>query len=176
MTTSEAGPPAMPPEVPQPTQPPVSWTPAAPSEPGPAPGLRFAGFWVRTVAYIIDLIIVAVIGSALSVFFGAPTITSGPSGLEIDYASQGPSALVTLLYFIGFWVWRSQTPGMLVFNMRVVRADTGEGIDVVRGILRYVGLIISFVVLLLGVIWVAFDGRKQGWHDKLAGTVVVRPT
>jgi uncharacterized RDD family membrane protein YckC len=48
-------------------------------------------------------------------------------------------------------------------------------VDVVRALLRYVGLIISIVVLLLGVIWIAFDSRKQGWHDKIAGTVVVRP-
>ncbi len=59
--------------------------------------------------------------------------------------------------------------------MRVVRADNGEKIDVVRALLRYVGLIISIVVVFLGLIWVAFDARKQGWHDKIASTVVVRP-
>lgn len=40
----------------------------------------------------------------------------------------------------------------------------------------YRGAIISFAVILLGVIWVAFDRNKQGWHDKMARTVVVRPT
>jgi uncharacterized RDD family membrane protein YckC len=44
----------------------------------------------------------------------------------------------------------------------------------VIALLRYVGLVISFAVILLGVIWVAFDGRKQGWHDKIASTLVVR--
>ena len=178
MTVSEPGPPQMPPpdDMPPPTQAPASWAPAPPTPPGPMAGLRYAGFWARTVAYILDLIILAVIAGALSVVFGGPAITSGPSGVEIDYGAQGPSALVSLIYFIGFWVWRAQTPGMLVFNMRVVRADSGENVDIVRGILRYVGLIISFVVIFLGVIWVAFDSRKQGWHDKLAGTLVVRPT
>jgi uncharacterized RDD family membrane protein YckC len=64
---------------------------------------------------------------------------------------------------------------MLPFNMHIVRADNGEKVDIVRALLRYVGLIISFLVVLLGVIWVAFDARKQGWHDKIASTVVVRP-
>jgi uncharacterized RDD family membrane protein YckC len=63
---------------------------------------------------------------------------------------------------------------MIPLHLWVVRVEDGQKPDVVRAFLRYVGLIISFVVLLLGVIWVAFDGRKQGWHDKLAQTVVIR--
>lgn len=165
-------------ETPSPAQtpPPVSWQPAPPVQPGPMPGLRYAGFWARTVAYIIDVIILVVIGAALSPFLGSTVITSGPTGVEIDYGAQGLNALVGLVYFVAFWVWRGQTPGMIPFNMRVVRADSGANVDIGRAILRYVGLIISFVVILLGVIWVAFDARKQGWHDKLAGTLVVRPT
>jgi uncharacterized RDD family membrane protein YckC len=97
------------------------------------------------------------------------------SRIQFDYASSGLNTLAGLVYFIGFWAWRGQTVGMMPFNMRVVSADTGEKIDVVRGLLRYVGLIISFVVILIGVIWVAFDARKQGWHDKIANTLVVRP-
>lgn len=165
-------------ETPSPAQtpPPVSWQPAPPVQPGPMPGLRYAGFWARTVAYIIDFIILAVIAAALSPFLGSTVITSGPTGVDIDYGAQGLNALVALLYFVAFWVLRGQTPGMIPFNMRVVRADSGANVDIGRAILRYVGLIISFVVILLGVIWVAFDARKQGWHDKLAGTLVVRPT
>jgi uncharacterized RDD family membrane protein YckC len=197
MTTNDQEPPATPPEsmppamapdtmpppappempaVPPPmaSPPPVNWAPAAPPPPGPAPGLKWAGFWSRTVAYIIDIIIVGVIAGALSIFSG-PVFVNGPNGLQFDYARQGPTTLVSLIYFIGFWVWRAQTPGMIVFGMRVVRADNGQPIDLGRAILRYIGLIISFLVIFLGVIWVAFDSRKQGWHDKLAGTVVVRP-
>jgi uncharacterized RDD family membrane protein YckC len=55
-----------------------------------------------------------------------------------------------------------------------VRASDGSRPDWVVSLLRYVGLIISFAVIFIGVIWVAFDGRKQGWHDKIAGTLVVR--
>jgi len=48
-------------------------------------------------------------------------------------------------------------------------------IDFFRGLLRYVGFIIAAIPLLIGLIWAAFDSRKQGWHDKIAGTVVIRP-
>jgi uncharacterized RDD family membrane protein YckC len=64
---------------------------------------------------------------------------------------------------------------MIPFNMRIVMADDGSKPDWVRMLLRYVGLIISIVIFFLGVIWAGFDRRKQGWHDKMAGTVVVRP-
>lgn len=64
---------------------------------------------------------------------------------------------------------------MMPFNMQVVSVADGKKIDVVRGLLRYVGYIISAIPFLLGFIWAAFDSRKQGWHDKIAATVVIRP-
>ena len=71
MTGTEAGPPSMAPQTPTPA-PPVTWEPAAPPQPGPAPGLRYGGFWARTVAYIIDATILAVIAGALSSLYGGP--------------------------------------------------------------------------------------------------------
>ena len=68
---------------------------------------------------------------------------------------------------------------MIPFNLHVARAATGERIGLGRATLRAVVLVVlwfAYGVGLLGLIWVAFDARKQGWHDKLAGTVVVRPT
>ena len=171
MTVSEPGPPTT-----SAAPPPVSWAPAPPVPPGPMSGMRYAGFWVRVVAWIIDAIILAVIGAALSPLFGGTTVVQTATGIEVNSGATGIQLLINLVYFVGFWMWRAQTPGMIPFNMRVVRADNGANVDISRAILRYVGLIISFVVLLLGVIWVAFDGRKQGWHDKLAGTLVVRPS
>jgi uncharacterized RDD family membrane protein YckC len=180
METPPAEPPppvAPPPMTPPPmAPPPVAWAPAPPEQSGPMPGLRYGGFWVRTVAWIIDAIILTVIVAALSPLFGGTSIVQTSNGIQVNSGATGIQFLVNLVYFVGFWVWRAQTPGMIPFNLRVVRADNGENIDIGRAILRYVGVIISFLVLLLGVIWVAFDARKQGWHDKLANTVVVRPT
>jgi uncharacterized RDD family membrane protein YckC len=175
---SATPPPAMPgQESPPPVaQEPAGWSAAAPAKSGPAAGLVYAGFWVRVLAFIIDAIALGILTSALAPLFGAGMMFDpSTTRFEFDYANSGLNTLLGLVYFIGFWAWRGQTVGMMPFNIRVVSADTGEKIDVVRGLLRYVGLIISFVVILIGVIWVAFDSRKQGWHDKIANTLVVRP-
>lgn len=173
-----APPPATPPSAsPQPTaQEPAGWSAAAPAKAGPAAGLVYAGFWIRVLAFLIDAIALGILTSALAPIFGAGMMFDpSTTRFEVDYATSGLNTLLGLVYFIGFWAWRGQTVGMMPFNMRVVSADTGEKVDVVRGLLRYVGLIISFVAILIGVIWVAFDSRKQGWHDKIASTLVVRP-
>jgi uncharacterized RDD family membrane protein YckC len=158
-----------------PSNPQSGWAapPAAPA--GPAPGLRYAGFWIRVVAFIIDGILLGIVTSALGPAVGTGSIVSTSSGAVMNYQANGLGTLLGLIYFVAFWAWRGQTPGMMAFNMRIVSADTGEKVDVVRALLRYVGLLISFLVILLGVIWVAFDARKQGWMDKIASTVVVRP-
>ena len=148
-------------------------TPEAP--PGPAQGLRYAGFWVRLVAFILDGIVLWVISAALSPLFGGSMVSLEGGTYSVNTTGSTVSAVANLVYFVGFWAWRGQSPGMIPFNMRIVLADDGGKVDVVRVLLRYVGLIISIVALLLGVIWIAFDRRKQGWHDKIAGTVVVRP-
>jgi uncharacterized RDD family membrane protein YckC len=164
---------------PAPTAPPPApvsqWDPPPPTPAGPAPGVRYAGFAIRVVAFILDAIVLAVIGAALGPLAGTGSVVQTGTGVAINYQAGGFQTLLGLVYFIGFWAWRGQTPGMIPFNLRVVMADTGQKPDIVRALLRYVGLIISFAVILLGVIWVAFDARKQGWHDKIASTVVVRP-
>lgn len=157
-------------------QQPSAWEAAPSTQSGPMAGYIYGGFGVRALAFILDAIILGVLSTALAPLFGTGNMVMVEgSRFEINYTANAISTLVGLIYFIGFWVWRQQTPGMIPFNLRVVSAETGEKIDWVRGLLRYVGLLISFVVIFLGVIWVAFDSRKQGWHDKIANTVVVRP-
>lgn len=175
---SATPPPAMPPAEPPPRMEPepAGWSAAVPTKAGPAAGLVYAGFWVRVLAFIIDAIALGILTSALAPLFGVGMVFEPSTNrFAFDYAYSGLNTLLGLVYFIGFWAWRGQTVGMMPFNMRIVSADTGVKLDVVRALLRYVGLIISFVVILIGVIWVAFDARKQGWHDKIANTLVVRP-
>jgi uncharacterized RDD family membrane protein YckC len=136
---------------------------------------RYGGFWIRVLAFILDAIVLGVLTSALGPLLGTgPMVDAGSGRFGIDYGSNAIGGLVGLLYMVGFWTLRGQTPGMIPFNLRVVRASDGSRPDWVVSLLRYVGLIISFAVIFIGVIWVAFDGRKQGWHDKIAGTLVVR--
>jgi uncharacterized RDD family membrane protein YckC len=142
---------------------------------GPAPGLAYAGFWVRFVAYLIDSVILGVAFVVLSIVTGGFTKTDPNTGLQTgNNAATGLIILVSLAYIVGFWGARSQTPGMMALNLRIVRADNGAPIDYAKAIIRYVGYIIASIPFGLGLIWAGFDARKQGWHDKIAGTFVVR--
>jgi uncharacterized RDD family membrane protein YckC len=81
-------------------------------------------------------------------------------------------AVATIL----FWNYCSATPGKMALNMKIVDAKTGKKPTVGQFIGRYLGYFPSFLVVMLGVIWVGIDSRKQGWHDKMAGTVVIKDT
>ena len=123
------------------------------------------GFLTRVVAFVVDTILVAI---------AASIITAGAFGGDL-MRSQALSALLGLLYYVYFSSASGggQTLGMRMLNVKVVRTD-GSPLTVTGAVVRYVGLIISFFVFFIGVIWVAFDAQKQGWHDKIAGTYVVR--
>jgi len=127
---------------------------------GPAPGLVYGGFWIRFVAYIIDAIL---IGIVYSVAFAI----SAALGVLVY--------VVALAYFPVCWGALGQTIGMMPFGLRVVRAEDGGKITWTNAILRLIGFIIAAIPLYIGLIWAAFDPRKQGWHDKIGGTVVVKP-
>jgi Predicted membrane protein/domain len=127
---------------------------------GPAPGLVYGGFWIRLVAYIIDAVLIGIIETILISVAGT--------------AGQGIAGIIGIVYFIGMWGTTGQTVGMMPFGLRVVRNSDGGKLTWGNAILRFVGLIIAFVVIFIGVIWVAFDSRKRGWHDMIGGTVVVR--
>ena len=76
-------------------------------------------------------------------------------------------------YFSFFWS-SGGTLGMKIFKLRVADANTGQPIGFGRAVLRFIGFIISAIPCDIGLIWAAFDSRKQGWHDKIAGTVVLQ--
>jgi uncharacterized RDD family membrane protein YckC len=122
-----------------------------------------AGAGQRFLAFIIDAIILGVVNQILTNLSG-----------QDPAASTGLSTLVGILYVIGFWqAWNGQTPGKRVMGIRVVKTD-GSAFGLVPAILRYVGYFVSGIALLLGYIWILFDKDKQGWHDKIAGTYVVK--
>ena len=150
------------------TQPPTpapgdAWAPRTQLE--PAPGVVFGGFWIRFVAYYVDAILVEIIVTALVLAF-IPSI----AGVLLV------SMIVMPAYFIGFWATIGQTVGMMPFRLRVVRNSDGGRIGFGGAVLRLVGFSIATLPLYLGLIWVAFDSRKRGWHDLIAGSVVIRRT
>jgi len=120
------------------------------------------GFWKRFLAYYIDSLLLTFVG------FGI-----GASGVGGDYV-WAPSLLVSGAYFVFFWVKQDgQTLGNKLLAIKVVRED-GKPLDVATAVIRYIGYIISGFVLNLGFLWVIWDKKKQGWHDKMAKTVVVK--
>ena len=81
--------------------------------------------------------------------------------------------LVAVAYFSAMWAWKGTTVGGIVVNLQVVRPD-GRPLSFLTAIVRSVAALFSAVVLFLGFFWIGWDRDKQGWHDKIAGTVVVR--
>jgi uncharacterized RDD family membrane protein YckC len=91
----------------------------------------------------------------------------GPADFVISYVL--PAVIVILL-----WIKLSTTPGKMAIGATIVDARTGSKPTIGQFCIRYLGYFVSALPLCLGLIWVGFDSRKQGWHDKMAGTVVVR--
>lgn len=119
---------------------------------------RHAGFWVRVVAALIDSVIIAAIGFIVRQIIG----DSDPITIIIGAG-----------YHIGMWVKNDgMTFGKKVMGIKVIQTN-GQAIDIKTGVIRYIGYIVSGMVLGIGFIWVAFDKNKQGWHDKIANTFVI---
>jgi uncharacterized RDD family membrane protein YckC len=159
------------------TPPPTSWQ-GPPIETGPAPGVRFAGYGARLVAYIIDGILLGIVITILSVVFvaiiaGAAASDSGGAAIGSTFIYVFLILLLSLLYFPWFWAHGGQTPGMRMFNIRVVRDADGGPIGWGPAILRLIGYWVNSAVLYIGFIWVFVDKRRRGWHDLIAGTVVI---
>ncbi len=115
-----------------------------------------AGFWLRMAALAIDVILIAVLVALIDVF-------------------DHNQFLLLLLAAYGAIMWklRGTTIGGIVLDLQVVRLD-GKPIDWSTAIVRALGCFVSLVVVGLGFFWIAIDDGKQGWHDKIAGTAVVR--
>jgi len=147
---------------------------------------EYVGFWLRVWAFVVD--------SVLSLFIITPIVTAvyrkqpslspdlieGPLDLLVSYLlPKGPvdvlvSYVLPAVAIVAFWIARQATPGKMVIRARIVDAETGARPTTGQMIGRYFAYYVSIFSLGLGFLWVAWDRRKQGWHDKLAGTVVVR--
>ena len=81
--------------------------------------------------------------------------------------------VLVLGYHIAFWAWKGTTLGGIICNLRVVRTN-GENPRFVDALVRGLSAIFSVVALGLGLFWMIDDAHRQMWHDKIAGTVVVK--
>lgn len=118
--------------------------------------IRYAGFWRRLAAYLIDAIIIGVIYWILiSIIVGIVLVF-----------------VIPIVYFVGFWAWLGQTPGKAALGVKIVRLD-GTTIGIGTAILRFIGYIVSSIIVYIGFLMIAFHGRKRGLHDLIAGTLVI---
>ena len=134
--------------------------------------MKYAGFWIRVAASIIDSIILVLITSPIlysiygKEYFKSQDLVAGFWDVILKWVFPAIAVIV-------FWIYKSATPGKMILGIKIVDFKTGNPPSTSQSIVRYLGYYVSMIPLMLGIIWVAFDEKKQGWHDKLAGTVVI---
>jgi len=133
------------------------------SSPGTA--IPYAGFWRRVAASLIDSVMLLVLMGLLL----GPSITNADL-LTLEGLLR--TSLV-LLITVGLWLKYLGTPGKLLLECQIVDADSFLPMTKKQALLRYVAYLASILPLMLGFLWVARDERKQGFHDKIANTVVL---
>ena len=139
-----------------------------------------AGFWKRVAAYLIDSLIVGVVGAVIGGLLGAVlgvALLSGDAGAGAAFLLQAVVQLVSLAitaaYYAGFHASRNQaTLGKMAIGIKVVRTD-GARISLLRAVGRYFAALLSGLILCIGYLMAAFTERKQGLHDMLCDTLVV---
>jgi uncharacterized RDD family membrane protein YckC len=123
-----------------------------------------AGFWERMGAAFLDMVAVGFITG----------FAHGSLGFLLRFLNGPPVFfIVALAYFAGLWAWKGTTVGGIVLKLHVVRHDGGP-LTFLVALVRGLAAAFSAVVFFLGFFWIGWDREKQGWHDKIAGTVVVR--
>ena len=148
---------------------------------------KFAGFWRRFVAYMIDGFIVSIVFIVLAVIAGIAYFAGAMSGNGSALVAKltdpeqlsvitlwiwVASVLLNIVYFTYFYGSSGRSPGKMLVGLQVVTSD-GKPLSFGIAFLRSVGYLVSSLVFCLGFLWIGFDKKKQGWHDKIAGTVVI---
>jgi len=134
--------------------------------------VQYVGFWPRLGASIIDSIILIMITFPLLYliygddYFASSKSVKGISDVIISY-------FFPIFATILFWIYKSATPGKIILAAKIVDERTGHKASVKQSVIRYIGYYVSLIPLGLGFFWIAWDAKKQGWHDKMAGTVVI---
>jgi uncharacterized RDD family membrane protein YckC len=132
-----------------------------------------AGFWIRFFALFVDGLI---IGIPAGIIIGILVAVVGKDATGVILVLYALYLIAVVAYFVYFW---SQRDGQTIMNkalgIKVVKTD-GSPITVGTGIVRYVGYLVDSIIfgLPIGYIWAAFDKDKQAWHDKIAGTYVIK--
>lgn len=161
-------------DIDNPYRPPVA--DVGPQKPSYGQYTGYAGFWVRFVASFIDQIVVGIAGALVGVIAGILMVGAGtdPESVGAQVLLQLVGVLINLAYFAGMESSDAQaTLGKMAMGLKVTDVY-GRRISFGRAVGRTLGKILSGLLLGIGYLMVAFDDRKQGLHDKLASTLVMR--
>ena len=137
---------------------------------------ELASLGSRFLALLIDAVILGIIGFIVNSLIGGQQVTTSATGATVAVNSTGSiiSFIIGAVYYaVLFQIWNGQSVGKKLLGIRVIKTD-GSSATAVTGIIRYIGYYIDTFVIFIGWIWAFFDSKKQGWHDKLAGTIVVK--
>ena len=134
-----------------------------------------ASLWLRLVAGVYDLL------PLLGLWLCAAALAVLASGGALDthqlrgkLVVQALVLLASAAYFVFSWLRGGQTIGMRAWRLRVVCADGGGRLSTRQALLRFAVGLLSVGALGLGLLWVLFDRERRAWHDRAAGTLVVR--
>ncbi len=131
----------------------------------------YAGFWRRCLATIIDWVwLYGAIYFCLWLIQGEDFMSLSAGYTVTQFILEW---IIPLVVVLAFWIKTSSSPGKMLLNIRIVDAKTLEKVSPPRLLLRYIAYFVSFIPLFLGVFWVGWDKKKQGWHDKIAQTILV---
>jgi uncharacterized RDD family membrane protein YckC len=150
---------------------------------------QYSGFLSRIFGFMVDVFILIVINLVLYLLVYALLMrftdfelnacpTQDTFSLRVmtcqitSWGFNAYLALFPVLYFLFFWTLTGQTLGDYAAGVRVVRTD-GRRVGLISGLLRCFGYLFCFLTLGLGFLWILVDNRRQGWHDKLAGTCMI---
>lgn len=135
--------------------------------------LEYVGFWPRVGATLIDILVQLAITAPLTYAIYGQYISADAHFLgEADVLINLVFPVVAVIFL---WARFGATPGKMAMSARIMDTDTGEPLTAGKSVLRYVGYFVSMISFWVGFMWIAFDRRKQGWHDKMANSVVIRP-
>jgi len=174
-------------------QPVQAATPAYASQPvvyAPAAASPYAGFWIRVLAFIIDRIVVGLAAAPFYLVLVLPNLlrvihetesSGGEPSPEMIFSILGSASIFLILFFIGYWLYEALltasslqgTIGKRMLRLKVTD-ETGNRISFARSTGRFFAKILSYMILWIGFIMVAFTDKKRGLHDMLAGTLVMR--
>ncbi|RBP51578.1 RDD family protein [Arenicella xantha] len=134
--------------------------------------LRYAGFWIRVAATVIDtIILMLVIMPLMFLVYGGDVLSEG--NMSNGFWDVMISYVLPAVAYIVLWVKIGGTPGKRLLGLRIVNESTLQNLTWGAAIIRYIGYFVSMFLLFIGYIWVAFDKKKKGLHDYMGSSIVI---